>query len=836
MSTHPDSPHAGDGASFAVDMSNGGHDTTTKVTGRAATQGACPFRGTRVGGAIGSKPTLTDWYPDRLRIELLHQDPVQSNPLADVDYTAAFLSLDLDAVKADLRELMTSSVDWWPSDYGNYGPQMIRMAWHSAGTYRIADGRGGSGNSMLRFAPLNSWWDNGNIDKSRRLIWPIKQKYGASLSWADLMILTGNVALEVMGFPTFGFAGGRTDSWEADRITYWGPESWVEGTSQPARQVTMDKRWRGGPDQEVWDLENPVAASHQALIYVNPEGPGGNGNPMDSAREIRESFARMAMNDEETVALIAGGHAFGKSHGMVPADQVGPEPESAPMSAQGMGWLNPVGTGNAEFTSTNGIEGSWTPNPTQWDNDYLTNLFGFEWEKTTSPAGAEQWTPIDPDAPKTPDAHIPGKMDALMMTTADIALRTDPAYREVCQRFLDDFDYFTDAFSRAWYKLTHRDMGPVDRYLGKEVPDVVLPWQDPIPALDHPVVDEADIAALKQTILDSGATVPALVSAAWASASTFRGTDKRGGANGARVRLAPQKDWVMNNPDQLAETLSTLEAVQADFQKDGKRVSMADLIVLGGAAAVEKAAKRRRRGRDRPVRPGPHGHDGRVDRRRELRVAQACRGRLPQLRQRRGGVQRRAGAPVPGPRLATEPDRARVGRALGRPQGPRHQRRRHPARRLHRPPRRADERLLPRPDVDGLRVDAAERPGGDVRHRGSRVGRDPVHGDALRPGLRCQLGAAPHLGGLRRRRRAPTAGEGLRQGVAQGHDARPLRRAGGSGGRRRGLLALAACFQTPPASVRPGAGGVRSGRWRPPPAQSASAARAAGRMRSVQAA
>ena len=590
-SAHSNGNGNGNGKGF-VDMTNGGHDTTTKVTGRAATQGACPFRGTRVGGAIGSKPTLDDWYPNRLRIELLHQDPVQSNPLADVDYAEAFLSLDLDAVKADLRALMTSSVAWWPSDYGNYGPQMIRMAWHSAGTYRIADGRGGSGNSMLRFAPLNSWWDNGNIDKSRRLLWPIKQKYGAKISWADLMILTGNVALEVMGFPTFGFAGGRTDSWEADRITYWGPESWVEGTSQPARMVTMDKRWKGSPDQAYWDLENPVAASHQALIYVNPEGPGGNGNPMDSAREIRESFARMAMNDEETVALIAGGHAFGKSHGMVPAEQVGLEPESAPMSAQGFGWLNPVGTGNAEFTSTNGIEGSWTPNPTQWDNDYLTNLFGFEWEKTTSPAGAEQWTPIDQDAPKTPDAHIPGKMDALMMTTADIALKTDPAYREVCERFLSDFDYFTDAFSRAWYKLTHRDMGPKDRYLGKEVPDVILPWQDPIPALDHEVDRRGGRSSdLKAIILASGLSVPALVSAAWASASTFRGTDKRGGANGARVRLAPQKDWVMNNPDQLAETLQTLETIQADFQKDGKRVSMADLIVLGGAAAVEKAAQ-----------------------------------------------------------------------------------------------------------------------------------------------------------------------------------------------------------------------------------------------------
>ena len=497
-----DSAHS-NGHGF-VDMTNGGHDTTTKVTGRAATQGACPFRGTRVGGALGSEPQLEHWWPNRLKVELLHQNPVQANALRDVDYAAAFMGLDYDAVKADLRELMTSSVAWWPSDYGNYGPQMIRMAWHSAGTYRIADGRGGAEGGMQRFAPLNSWWDNGNIDKSRRLIWPIKQKYGAALSWSDLMVLTGNVALEVMGFPTFGFAGGRLDAWEADRATYWGPEGWEAGNSQPERQVNLDKRWKGDPKEEYWDLEAPVAATHQALIYVNPEGPGGNGDPMDSAREIRESFARMAMNDEETVALVAGGHAFGKSHGMVAADKIGPEPEAETMSAQGMGWHNPVGTGNAEFTSTNGIEGAWTPNPTRWDNDYLTNLFSHEWQKTVSPAGALQWTPVDPNAPKTPDAHLEGVEHNLMMTTADIAFKVDPAYREVCERFLNDFDYFTDAFSRAWYKLTHRDMGPKDRYLGPEVPEVTLPWQDPIPALDHEVVSDADVADLKAKILASG--------------------------------------------------------------------------------------------------------------------------------------------------------------------------------------------------------------------------------------------------------------------------------------------------------------------------------------------
>ena len=583
-----------------ADMTNGGHDTTTKVTGRAATQGGCPFRGTRVGGAIGSEPQVDYWWPNRLKVELLHQNSPLADPLREVDYAAAFQGLDYDAVKADLRELMTSSVEWWPSDYGNYGPQMIRMAWHSAGTYRIADGRGGAGSGMQRFAPINSWWDNGNTDKSRRLLWPIKQKYGAALGWADLMVLAGNVGLEEMGFKTFGFAGGRVDAWEADRATYWGPEGWESKpgpgnrVGHPGEMVNLDKRWEGSPKDEYWDLENPLAATHQALIYVNPEGPGGNGDPMDSAREIRESFARMAMNDEETVALIAGGHAFGKSHGMVSADEIGPAPEGAPMQAMGLGWQNPEGTGFGQYTMTNGIEGSWTPEPTRWDNDYLTNLFKFEWEKAESPAGAMQWTPVDPNAPTTPDAHVEGEEHALMMMTSDIALKRDPAYREVCQRFLNDFEYFADAFARAWYKLTHRDMGPKDRYLGPEVPDVVLPWQDSIPALDHDPVDDADVADLKAKILASGATVSELVSAAWASASTYRDSDKRGGANGARVRLAPQKDWAVNTPAQLAKTLEALEGIQADFngaQTGGKQVSMADLIVLGGAAAVEKAAR-----------------------------------------------------------------------------------------------------------------------------------------------------------------------------------------------------------------------------------------------------
>ncbi|ETW11155.1 catalase/hydroperoxidase HPI(I) [Roseivivax marinus] len=571
----------------------------------AATQGACPFRGTRIGGATGSEPQLDHWWPNRLKVELLHQDPVQANPFgAHHDYAEAFSKIDYDALKADIRSFLTSSVDWWPSDYGHYGPQMIRMAWHSAGTYRIADGRGGAGQGMQRFAPINSWWDNGNTDKSRRLLWPIKQKYGEGISWADLMVLTGNVALEIMGLKTFGYGAGRIDAWEADRATYWGPEGWngkrpseapsgpLEG--HPNQMVTRDIRWEGDVEEDYYDLENPLAASHQSLIYVDPEGPNGNGNPIDSARDIRETFARMAMNDEETVALIAGGHAFGKSHGMVTPDKIGPAPEGAPMSAMGMGWKNPEGPGFAQYTMTNGIEGSWTPEPTRWDNDYLTNLFAFEWEKTESPAGAVQWKPKDPGAPKTPDAHVDGQMNELMMMTSDIALKEDPAYRAICEKFLNDFDYFSDAFARAWYKLTHRDMGPKVRYMGPEVASEDLPWQDPIPALDHPVVDASDIEALKRKCLDTGLGVPALVSAAWSSAANYRDSDKRGGANGARVRLWPQNGWEVNRPAELSKVLDALETIQSEFNgtaSGGKRISMADLIVLAGCAAVEKAAK-----------------------------------------------------------------------------------------------------------------------------------------------------------------------------------------------------------------------------------------------------
>lgn len=555
------------------------------ATLKEATQGACPFRGTRVGGAIGSGPSLEDWWPHRLRVELLHQDPAEANPLGpDFDYAKAFAALDLAAVKKDIVALLESSVSWWPSDYGHYGPQMVRMAWHAAGTYRIADGRGGAGQALQRFAPINSWEDNGNIDKSRRLLWPIKQKYGAALSWGDLMILTGNCALESMGLQTFGFGGGRVDAWEPDRATYWGPES---------KKVTRDKRWKGKVDEAYYDLENPLGATHQQLIYVHPEGPNQDGDPVAAARDIRESFARMAMNDEETVALIAGGHAFGKSHGGAPPDKVGPAPDGAPLEAMGLGWMNAEGTGFAEYTMTNGIEGSWTPNPIKWDNDYLTNLFKYEWEKIKGPQGAIQWKPKDDSAPKTPDAHRKGVEHDLMMMTTDVALKIDPSYRAICEKFIADFDYFSDVFARAWFKLTHRDMGPKSRYLGPEVPEEDLPWQDPLPAVDHDLVDDADVKALKKAVLDSGLSVSELVATAWASASTFRISDKRGGANGARLRLAPMKDWEVNNPKQLAKVLGKLEAIKKDFdgKGGGKKISMADLIVLAGGAGIEKAAK-----------------------------------------------------------------------------------------------------------------------------------------------------------------------------------------------------------------------------------------------------
>lgn len=516
------------------------------------------------------------WWPERLNLKILAKDPVVANPLGEeFDYAEAFKALDLDAVKRDIAEVLTTSQDWWPADFGNYGPLMVRMAWHSAGTYRISDGRGGGGRGQQRFAPLNSWPDNGNLDKARRLLWPVKKKYGQSISWADLMILTGNVALETMGFETFGFGGGRADVWEADEDVYWGPETTWLG----------DERYTG--DRE---LENPLGAVQMGLIYVNPEGPNGNPDPIAAARDIRETFRRMAMNDEETVALIAGGHTFGKTHGAGPADHVGNDPEAASMEEQGLGWKSTYGTGKAGDAITSGLEVTWTTKPTQWSNDFFDILFGYEWELTQSPAGANQWVAKDAEA-IIPDAHDPSKKRLPTMLTTDLSLRFDPIYGPISKRFHENPAEFADAFARAWYKLTHRDLGPKSLYLGPEVPEETLLWQDPLPQAEGEAIDAADVAALKAKLLDSGLTVSQLVSTAWASASTFRGSDKRGGANGARIRLEPQRGWEVNNPDELAQVLRVLENVQAEFNSGAKKVSLADLIVLGGSAAVEKAAK-----------------------------------------------------------------------------------------------------------------------------------------------------------------------------------------------------------------------------------------------------
>jgi catalase-peroxidase len=542
----------------------------------------CPITGGVNTQAGRRGPSNQDWWPNQLNLKILHQHSSLSNPMGeDFNYAEEFKSLDLAAVKKDLQALMTDSQDWWPADFGHYGPLFIRMAWHAAGTYRIGDGRGGAGTGQQRFAPLNSWPDNANLDKARRLLWPIKKKYGRKISWADLMILAGNVALESMGFKTFGFGGGREDVWEPEEDVYWGSENqWLE-----------DRRYSG--DRE---LENPLAAVQMGLIYVNPEGPNGNPDPLAAARDIRETFGRMAMNDEETVALIAGGHTFGKTHGAGPATHVGPEPEGAPIEEQGLGWKSSFGTGKGGDTITSGLEVTWTTTPTKWSNNYLWNLFGYEWELTKSPAGAHQWKPKhNMGAGTVPDAHDPSKRHAPAMLTTDLALRYDPEYEKIARRFLENPDQFADAFARAWFKLTHRDMGPRARYLGPEVPEEELIWQDPIPAVNHPLIDEADIASLKSRILASGLSVSQLVSTAWASASTFRGSDKRGGANGARIRLAPQKDWEVNQPEQLAHTLKVLEGIQSEFnsaQSDGKRVSLADLIVLAGCAGVEHAAKK----------------------------------------------------------------------------------------------------------------------------------------------------------------------------------------------------------------------------------------------------
>ncbi len=538
------------------------------------TEGQCPFKHT------GGGASIRDWWPNQLRLDILHQHSSLSDPMdKDFDYAKEFKSLDLKAVKKDLLALMTDSQDWWPADFGHYGPLLIRMAWHGAGTYRTGDGRGGAGAGQQRFAPVNSWPDNANLDKARRLLWPIKQKYGRKISWADLMILAGNVALESMGFKTFGFGGGRKDVFEPDDL-YWGPEGkWL-----------ADERYSGDRD-----LHNPLAAVQMGLIYVNPEGPNGKPDPVAAARDIRETFGRMAMNDEETVALIAGGHAFGKTHGAGDPSLVGPEPEAAPIEQQGLGWKSRYGSGKGDDTITSGLEVTWTSTPTKWSHGYFKNLFGYDWELTKSPAGAHQWRPKDgAGAGTVPDAHNPSKRHAPTMLTTDLSLRFDPAYEKISRRFYEHPDELADAFARAWFKLTHRDMGPRARYLGPEVPAEELIWQDPIPAVNHKLVDDKDIGALKGKILASGLSVSQLVSTAWASASTFRGSDKRGGANGARVRLAPQKDWEVNQPAQLAKALKTLEGIQRDFnstQPGGKKISLADLIVLAGCAGVEQAAK-----------------------------------------------------------------------------------------------------------------------------------------------------------------------------------------------------------------------------------------------------
>ncbi|WP_116053576.1 catalase/peroxidase HPI [Pseudomonas palmensis] len=571
-----------------------------------ATESKCPFN-----HAAGGGTTNRDWWPNQLNLKILHQHAPQADPLGEgFDYAQAFKSLDFQALKQDLTALMTDSQDWWPADFGHYGPLFVRMAWHSAGTYRTGDGRGGAGSGQQRFAPLNSWPDNVSLDKARRLLWPIKQKYGRAISWADLIVLTGNVALESMGFKTFGFSGGRPDVWAPDEDVYWGSENkWLGGDTrygkdpeamQPPGEGTLvaEPEQHGNEEsrtEQGRNLENPLAAVQMGLIYVNPEGPEGNPDPVAAAKDIRETFGRMAMNDEETVALIAGGHAFGKTHGAGPADNVGPEPEAAGLEEQGLGWKNSFGSGKGPDTITSGLEVTWTTTPTRWSNNFLENLFGFEWELTKSPAGAHQWTPKGgAGAGIIPDAHDPSRRRNPTMLTTDLSLRFDPIYEKISRRYLENPDQLSDAFARAWYKLIHRDMGPLSRYLGPELPAEELLWQDPIPKVDHPLVDDGDIAALKAKVLASGLSVAQLVSTAWAAASTFRGSDKRGGANGGRLRLAPQKFWQANQPEQLAAVLATLEGIQNEFngaQAGGKKISLADLIVLAGNAGVEQAAK-----------------------------------------------------------------------------------------------------------------------------------------------------------------------------------------------------------------------------------------------------
>ena len=712
------------------------HDPVV-IEGETPESGGCPVA---PGGL--THPTKgdanRDWWPNRLNLKILAKNPAVANPLGEeFDYAGAFTTLDLAAVKRDIAEVLTTSQDWWPADFGNYGPLMIRMAWHSAGTYRISDGRGGAGAGQQRFAPLNSWPDNVNLDKARRLLWPVKKKYGQKLSWADLIVLTGNVALESMGFTTFGFGGGREDVWEPDEDVYWGPETtWLD-----------DERYTG--DRQ---LETPLAAVQMGLIYVNPEGPNGNPDPLAAARDIRETFRRMAMNDEETVALIAGGHTFGKTHGAGPAENVGPDPEAAPLEQQGLGWKSTYGTGKGGDAITSGLEVTWTPTPVTWDNSFLETLYGHEWELTKSPAGAYQWKPKDGTGAGTvPDAHDPSKSHPPTMLTTDLALRMDPVYEQITRRFLANQGEFADAFARAWFKLTHRDMGPIARYLGPEVPAETLLWQDPIPAVTHELIDAADIASLKSQVLASGLPVSQLVSTAWASASSFRGSDKRGGANGARIRLEPQSGWEVNDPDQLATVLRTLAEIQQAFnaQSGGKRVSLADLIVLAGGAAVEQAARSAGFDIDVPFRPGRADASQDQTDVESFTNLEPGRRRVPQL----PGEGKPAAGRVPPDRPGelADAERARDDGPRGWPARPGRELPAVAARGLHHDTRVLDQRLLREPARPGHDV------GGDLRGREPIRGPRRIHGRGQvdrqpgRPRLRVELRTARARRGLRER-------------------------------------------------------------------------------------
>ena len=736
------------------------HDPVV-AEGPTPESGECPVLPGRVHPTAGD--ANNEWWPNRLNLKILAKNPAVSNPMGeDFDYAEAFSTLDLAAVKRDIAEVLTDSQDWWPADFGHYGPLMIRMAWHAAGTYRISDGRGGAGAGQQRFAPLNSWPDNVSLDKARRLLWPVKKKYGRKISWADLMVLTGNVALESMGFKTFGYGGGRVDTWEPEDDVYWGPETTWLG----------DERYSG--DRE---LADPFGAVQMGLIYVNPQGPNGNPDPLAAARDIRETFRRMAMNDEETVALIAGGHTFGKTHGAGPEDNVGPDPEAAPLEQQGLGWKSTYGTGKGADAITSGLEVTWTDTPITWDNSFFRILFGYEWELTQSPAGAHQWQPKDgAGAGTVPGPQDPSDRRPPTMLTTDLSLRFDPIYEPISRHFMEDLDAFADAFARAWFKLTHRDMGPVVRYLGPEVPSETLIWQDPVPPVTHELIGAGDIAALKGQILASGLPVSQLVSAAWASASSFRGSDKRGGANGARIRLEPQSGWEVNNPDQLAVVLRTLEGIQQSFnaaQAGGKQVSMADLIVLAGGAAVEQAA------RDAGVTVEVPFTPGRADASQDQTDVESFAAIEPKadgFRNYVGKVSRPARrVPADRPGEPAHPERSGDDGPRRRPPRPGRELRRVEARCLHGHPRVADQRLLRQPARHGHDVE------GDVRGRecvrGARRGhrRGQVDRQPRRPRVRGELRAARARGGLRERRREGEVRDRLRSGVEQGDERRPVR-------------------------------------------------------------